>query len=418
MITTSTKEGTPLLPRRKERSPAVSPSKTQQHPPGVSSSDPVSRDLSKDQERGLVTYDASLEDETPSVFLTETEDDLSRKQVNVADDKLDRDRESAYGTKGVDPANSGLVKTETNSLSNRNRDQEHCGQSDRPERLLSTEKQAVLTTTMHERDLKVSRKRKRREKTGNAGKGAISTDTHFDGFLRSKVNTTLRSRPGSGTSTWTLDSTQTLDTSLTFGSLKMNNATDGESAGNDRSDRFNVGQRALGSTDSLKSSRLDGEPVTGSEGHNQYSYLTCTTTPISYNSVMTDEATEIVDMEDDTGEDDSLKPSGQTKVNNFDAWLGIKPYNVISSSHQKDSDSSVNSRQMFAIGPSTSELNTKQKLLYAKYARRPKSESILDGRGKPPLPPTADLKRRPASDTMRKSQGFSRYFASDVDMHC
>ena len=68
-------------------------------------------------------------------------------------------------------------------------------------------------------------------------------------------------------------------------------------------------------------------------------------------------------------------------------------------------------------GPSTSDINTKQKLLYSKYERRPYSESVLRLAGRPPLPPdTSSNANRPVSEKVRRAQTYSRYFTPDLDL--
>ena len=69
-------------------------------------------------------------------------------------------------------------------------------------------------------------------------------------------------------------------------------------------------------------------------------------------------------------------------------------------------------------GSSTSDMNTKQKLLYSKYERRPYSESVLRLAGRPPLPPdTSTNVNRPVSEKVRRAQAYSRYFTPDLDLY-
>ena len=69
-------------------------------------------------------------------------------------------------------------------------------------------------------------------------------------------------------------------------------------------------------------------------------------------------------------------------------------------------------------GSSTSDINTKQKLLYSKYERRPYSESVLRLAGRPPLPPdTSSNVNRPVSEKVRRAQAYSRYFTPDLDLY-
>ena len=71
-------------------------------------------------------------------------------------------------------------------------------------------------------------------------------------------------------------------------------------------------------------------------------------------------------------------------------------------------------------GSSTSDINTKQKLLYSKYERRPYSESVLRLAGRPPLPPDTSLHvnvNRPVSEKVRRAQACSRYFTPDMDLY-
>ena len=69
-------------------------------------------------------------------------------------------------------------------------------------------------------------------------------------------------------------------------------------------------------------------------------------------------------------------------------------------------------------GSSSSDIHTKQKLLYSKYERRPYSESVLRLAGRPPLPPDTSLNvARPVSEKVRRAQAYSRYFTPDMDLN-
>ena len=69
-------------------------------------------------------------------------------------------------------------------------------------------------------------------------------------------------------------------------------------------------------------------------------------------------------------------------------------------------------------GSSTSDVFTKQKLLYSRFERRPYSETVLRLAGRPPLPPeTTNTVARPVSEKVRRAQAYSRYFTPDVDLY-
>lgn len=69
-------------------------------------------------------------------------------------------------------------------------------------------------------------------------------------------------------------------------------------------------------------------------------------------------------------------------------------------------------------GSSSSDIHTKQKLLYSKYERRPYSESVLRLAGRPPLPPDLSSNvTRPVSEKVRRAQAYSRYFTPDMDLY-
>ena len=69
-------------------------------------------------------------------------------------------------------------------------------------------------------------------------------------------------------------------------------------------------------------------------------------------------------------------------------------------------------------GSSTSDVYTKQKLLYSRFERRPYSETALRLAGRPPLPPEdAKTVARPVSEKVRRAQAYSRYFTPDVDLY-
>ena len=69
-------------------------------------------------------------------------------------------------------------------------------------------------------------------------------------------------------------------------------------------------------------------------------------------------------------------------------------------------------------GSSTSDVYTKQKLLYSRFERRPYSETALRLAGRPPLPPEdSKTVARPVSEKVRRAQAYSRYFTPDVDLY-
>ena len=62
-------------------------------------------------------------------------------------------------------------------------------------------------------------------------------------------------------------------------------------------------------------------------------------------------------------------------------------------------------------GSSTSDVYTKQKLLYSRFERRPYLETALRLAGRPPLPPEdSKTVARPVSEKVRRAQAYSRYF--------
>ena len=227
-----------------------------------------------------------------------------------------------------------------------------------------------LSQTLHERDLNNSRKRKRDIKCRKGN----HTGDDFDIFLKTNLTGNSKPRVGSNTSTWAINSRQSFGSNDALNSMGSNNT-----------------------------------------GRQQYSYLNIDSEPIHFKS----KASDLLDIEDvDNGWDDVDDDVNDNVKETFDAWCCVKPYTVIASSNVMDSDSSEHVRQVFSLGPSSTELNTKQKLLKAKCAQRPRSETSLDKSSKPPLPPDVILRRRPASDTGSRSQYFSRYFTSNVNMHC
>ena len=69
-------------------------------------------------------------------------------------------------------------------------------------------------------------------------------------------------------------------------------------------------------------------------------------------------------------------------------------------------------------GSSTSDVYTKQKLLYSRFERRPYSETAMRLAGRPPLPPEdSKTVARPVSEKVRRAQAYSRYFTPDVDLY-
>ncbi|KAL4220328.1 hypothetical protein ACF0H5_020735 [Mactra antiquata] len=145
--------------------------------------------------------------------------------------------------------------------------------------------------------------------------------------------------------------------------------------------------------------------------------LETSSTPIGFKSFMVDaegEPAEIVDLEaegDDPANDSWLE---NDKPQDVDAWYGVKPYEVVANTSIHDGGVI----QAVESGPSSNDKITKQKLLYSRFARRPQSDYVARGMGKPPLPPGAVQKIRPVSDTGQRSQfNSSRYFTTDLDIH-
>ncbi|KAH3777316.1 hypothetical protein DPMN_178756 [Dreissena polymorpha] len=205
----------------------------------------------------------------------------------------------------------------------------------------------------------------------------------------------LQSRPTSGVSTWTANSRETLNS---------RNATQASTP--------------FGSTDTLHIFDMDGTDAGAPYELQLYPHLQTRVTPISFNGLADDYPKGIIDLEDTdhqagNGSDDSWLDANKFT---FDAWYGMKPYNVMGSSSRKDSDAHVPNSDPVASGPTSSSLQTKQKLLYSRFARRPQSDSVLRMRGRPPLPPGNDVHLRPTSETQRKIQTFCRNFASDLDI--
>ncbi|XP_052783361.1 uncharacterized protein LOC128219576 [Mya arenaria] len=176
------------------------------------------------------------------------------------------------------------------------------------------------------------------------------------------------------------------------------------------------GKMSLGSNDSLYSFDIEKFNKENDQANQTYSYVRTGTTPINFKGLTDDDKANIIDIEDDdfndSGDDSWLesKPSEEK----FDAFYGMKPYTVLGSTNLNDSDRRRSDSP--ASGPSTNALSTKQKLLYSRFNRRPYSETVLPSNNRPPLPPGKDIKIRPASETQRKTQTFSRYFASDFDV--
>lgn len=224
---------------------------------------------------------------------------------------------------------------------------------------------------------RLKRKRKRDRKPDSSKRRGHSVDRDGDVFLEGSLKQTLKNRPGSAASTWTMDS-----------------------------------KKSLGSTDTLHSFDLETE----TDRRERYSYLDTGTTPISFKSYVVDGNAEIIDLEDTGGDpnDDSWLTDDRNesrKDEKFDVWYGMKPYDVVTSVGRKDSGVVA-----AASGPSSSDTSTKHKLIYSRFARRPQSESVL-GNSRPPKPPANVLKTRPVSDTVRKSNQMNQYFTTDLDIH-
>ncbi|XP_045201307.2 uncharacterized protein LOC123554930 [Mercenaria mercenaria] len=230
--------------------------------------------------------------------------------------------------------------------------------------------------TLYEQDLDKVRKSRKRKRTRNRQSDytprsvtiAFKDNDKNRFFERSLAS--LKGRPNSGTSTWTSGS-----------------------------------KNSLGSTDTLHSFDMETNVEAKQD---RYSYIHSGTTPVSFRNV-SDENTEIIDLEDngDLNDDSWLSEEPIQKEEQFDAWYGMKPYKVMPNAGRKD----AGVVQAYTRGPSSSELRTKEKLMYSRFARRPQSESVLRNRGKPPIPPGTQLKKRPVSDTVRK------YFTTDLDIH-
>lgn len=334
---------------------------------------------SSPMQQHILTYDASLEVVVSEItgISTDSESDVveqqsDQKQIDVEGAKPE---EELYSKSTFINASEKLVERQTRNSLERNKTE----MSVPDNKLTKSDSQDKLPQTFHDRDLSISRKRKRQRKPDSTTRQSKSEVKDFDGFLKSNLSS--NSRPVSRTSLWTMNSKQ------------------------------------LGSNDSLHSFRMEDttDNVEANSVAQQYSYLNSNATPISFKTVTMEGPTDIIDIEDD---DADFPSDTEQKSNVFDPWLGVKPYNVTGSSNPNDSYSSLHGRPLFESGTSTSEIYTKQKLLYAKFARRPKSETILDVNGKPPLPPDVELRKRPASDTVRNTQYFSRYFSSDLDLHC
>lgn len=236
--------------------------------------------------------------------------------------------------------------------------------------------------TLYEKDLEKSRMSRKRKRTRDRKSDYIhrpgSVTLNEKGHERFPGGSlkSLKARPGSGTSSWTIDS-----------------------------------QKSLGSTDTLHSFDIEMDAETK---HVQYSYIDSGTTPISFKT-FTDESTEIIDLEDhgDLNDDSWLSDDHSKPEQSFSDWYGVKPYKVSQNSGRND----AGVVKTLAHGPSSSEISTKNKLMYSRFARRPQSESVLRKGRKPPLPPGAELKMRPVSDTVNRSHVTSRYFTTDLDIH-
>lgn len=247
---------------------------------------------------------------------------------------------------------------------------------------LHSESQCLpVPNTLYEKELEKSRLSRKRKRTRN--KKADYTprlkhrDKTQDTVPERLLKRTLNIRPSSGTSTWTTDS------KISFGSTDSLTIIDSDMAKETKTDR--------------------------------YSYINSGTIPINFKQFTPGANTELVDLEDE-GEDinnDSLLTDEQDQTEQLDVWFGMKPYEVFTSTGERD----TGVVKTVASGPSSSECNTKQKLMYSRFARRPQSESVLRRAAKPPLPPGSELKIRPTSETVRRPHAFSKHFTTDLDIH-
>ena len=244
-----------------------------------------------------------------------------------------------------------------------------------------------MPKTLYEQDLENTRLARKRKRTKNrqsdytpqqSDVGALNVkdnDVVVEGTLKS-----LKGRPDSGTSVWTMDS-----------------------------------KKVFGSTDTLRSVGM--EPWSDSLADN-YPHIKAGMTPVSFRTF--DESADISlymyihnygHLNNDSWLSDD-QPAG--KEQSFDEWYGVKPYKTVSSVGKRDTGVIKNNES----GPSSSELSTKQKLIYSRFARRPQSESLPRMIKKPPLPPGTQLRTRPVSDTVRKpNHASSTFFTTDLDIH-
>lgn len=239
---------------------------------------------------------------------------------------------------------------------------------------------AMTPKRLFEDELEKKRQKRKRKHVAN------TKPDYLPGKLNDKENASplpslFNPRPFSGASNCTLDSRQSYGSNVTLNSFKVENTS----------------------------------PTPNPD---QYSYIQNNSTPISFKSFAIDihgEKAEIIDIEGGDGDpnnDSWLEDDKPHSEKQMDAWYGVKPYEVMKSAGEYD-------KGMISEVPGSHASNdkTKQKLLYSRFSRRPQSESVLRGLGKPPLPPGALKKFRPASDTGRRTLNNSRYFTTDLDIH-